>query len=76
MVFFAVSPSASFAVADVDVLGGMVDDAFDRLIEVVRVSAGNERERVRARLIELFDVVGPADPRVISARKRLASALY
>lgn len=67
---------AQLAVADVDVLGGMVDDAFDRVIDVVRVTAGPERESARARLIELFDVVGPADPRVNAARQRLASALY
>ncbi len=66
---------AQLAVADLDALGGMIDDAFDRLIDAVRVTAGPERERVRARLIELFDVVGPADPRVTTARQRLASAL-
>jgi putative thioredoxin len=67
---------AQLAVADLDVLGGMVEDAFDRLIDAVRVTMGPERERARARLIELFDVVGPADARVTSARQRLASALY
>jgi putative thioredoxin len=67
---------AQLAVADLDVLGGMVDDAFDRVIDVVRVTSGPERERARARLIELFDVVGPTDPRVNAARQRLASALY
>ncbi len=68
--------AAQLAVADLDVLGGMVDDAFDRLIDAVRVTAGPEREGVRARLIELFDVVGPADPRVNAARQKLASVLY
>jgi putative thioredoxin len=67
---------AQLAVADLDVLGGMVDDAFDRLVDAVRAAAGPERERVRARLIELFDVVGAADPRVTAARQKLASALY
>lgn len=67
---------AQLAVADLDVLGGMVDDAFDRLIAAVRATTGPERERVRARLIELFDVVGPTDPRVNVARQKLASALY
>lgn len=66
---------AQLAVADLDVLGGMVDDAFDRLIDAVRATEGSERDLVRARLIELFDVVGPADPRVTAARQRLASAL-
>ncbi|WP_062380199.1 co-chaperone YbbN [Demequina pelophila] len=67
---------AQLAVADLDVLGGQVEDAFGRLIDVVRVTAGDERERVRARLIELFDVSDPADPRVLQARQKLASALY
>ncbi len=67
---------AQLAVADLDVLGGMVDDAFGRLIDAVRETAGADRDRVRARLIELFDVVGPMDPRVNAARQRLASALY
>ncbi|MCB2413990.1 tetratricopeptide repeat protein [Demequina sp. TTPB684] len=67
---------AQLAVADLDVLGGMIEDAFDRLIDAVSVTAGPDRERVRARLIELFDVVGPTDPRVSAARQRLASALY
>lgn len=67
---------AQLAVADLDVLGGMVDDAFERLIDAVRATAGADRDRVRARLIDLFEVVGPADPRVNAARQRLASALY
>ena len=66
---------AQMAVADLDVLGGMVDDAFDRLIDVVKATAGAERDAVRARLIELFDVVGPTDARVNAARQRLASVL-
>ncbi|BDZ60326.1 uncharacterized protein Rv1324 [Demequina sediminis] len=67
---------AQLAVADLDVIGGQLDDAFGRLIDLVRASAGDERERVRARLLELFDVVDPADPRVLRARQALASALY
>ncbi len=67
---------AQLAVADLDVLGGMVDDAFERLIDAVRATAGADRDRVRARLIDLFEVVGPTDPRVNAARQRLASALY
>ena len=67
---------AQMAVADLDVLGGMVDDAFDRLIDAVRATTGRRARTVRARLIELFDVVGPTDARVNAARQRLASALY
>ncbi|WP_062515963.1 tetratricopeptide repeat protein [Demequina gelatinilytica] len=67
---------AQLAVADLDVLGGMLDDAFGRLVDLVRVTFGDDRERVRARLLELFDVVDPADARVLRARQALASALY
>lgn len=67
---------AQLAVADLDVAGGKVEDAFVRLIDVVRTTQGDERERVRDRLVELFDVVGGEDPRVLQARQALASALY
>lgn len=75
----AASPAdveAQMAVADLDVLGGQIDDAFGRLIDAVRASAGDDRDRARARLLELFDVVGGHDPRVLKARQALASALY
>lgn len=67
---------AQLAVADLDVLGGQVEDAFARLIDVVRATAGDERDAVRTRLVELFEVVGAGDPRVIAARQALASALF
>ncbi|MFP5346704.1 MAG: tetratricopeptide repeat protein [Actinomycetes bacterium] len=67
---------AVLLVADADLLGGDVDDAFRRLVELVRATAGTERERVRVRLVELFDVVGGDDPRVAAARRDLASALF
>jgi putative thioredoxin len=67
---------AQLAVADVDVMGGQVQDAFDRLIDLVRVTFGPDRERVRVRLVELFEVVGGDDPRVAAARRGLANALY
>jgi len=67
---------AQLAVADLDVLGGQVDDAFSRLVDLVRVTAGEDRERVRLRLVDLFEVVGTDDPRVVAARRALASALY
>ncbi|WP_062212802.1 tetratricopeptide repeat protein [Demequina oxidasica] len=69
-------PSAQMAVADMDVAGGQVEDAFVRLLDTVRVTQGDEREELRQRLLELFDVVGGADPRVLKARQALASALY
>jgi len=68
--------AAQMLVADLDVSGGHVQDAFDRLIELVRRTSGDERELVRERLLDLFTIVGVADPRVASARRALASALY
>jgi putative thioredoxin len=68
--------AAQLLVADLDVLGGNVDDAFTRLVDLVRVTAGEDREAVRLRLIDLFEVVGSDDPRVGPARRALASALY
>src|SRR5690606_30069381 len=67
---------AQLAVADLDVLGGAVEDAFARLLDVVKATSGEERDRVRERLVELFDVVGGEDERVIAARRALAAALY
>jgi putative thioredoxin len=67
---------AQMLVADLDISGGHVEDAFDRLIALVRRTAGDEREAVRERLLELFTVVGIAEPAVMAARRSLASALF
>jgi len=67
---------AQLLVADLDVSGGHVQDAFDRLIELVKRLDGDDRDRVRERLLELFTVVGAGDPRVAGARRALASALF
>ena len=67
---------AQLLVADLDVSGGHVQDAFDRLIELVKRLDGDDRERVRERLLELFTVVGAGDPRVATARRALATALF
>jgi putative thioredoxin len=67
---------AQLLVADIDLLGGHVDDAFKRLIELVRTASGDDRDRARTHLIELFGVVGDDDPRVGRARSMLASALF
>jgi len=66
---------AQIMVADLDLLGGHVDDAFNRLVELVRRTSGAERDRARVHLIELFTVVGD-DSRVLKARQNLASALF
>jgi putative thioredoxin len=67
---------AQFTVADLDVSGGHVDDAFARLLELFAALPAEERAPVRERLLELFGLVGDADPRVIRARGRLASLLF
>ncbi|CAL9587292.1 putative protein [Streptomyces sp. enrichment culture] len=68
--------AAQIAAADLDLVGGHVEDAFGRLIETVGRTAGDDRDAVRVRLLELFEVVGAEDPRVIAARRALARALF
>jgi putative thioredoxin len=67
---------AQLLAADVDLASGRVDQAFARLVDTVRRVSGDDREQVRSRLLELFEVVGSADPRVAKARSALASALF
>ncbi|WP_369249258.1 tetratricopeptide repeat protein [Streptomyces sp. R41] len=67
---------AQITAADLDLVGGHVEDAFGRLIDTVRRTAGDDRDAVRLRLLELFEVVGADDPRVIAARRALARALF
>ncbi|GAA3804621.1 tetratricopeptide repeat protein [Streptomyces chiangmaiensis] len=68
--------SAQIAAADLDLVGGHVEDAFGRLVETVRRTAGEDRDAARLRLLELFEVVGAEDPRVTTARRALARALF
>jgi putative thioredoxin len=68
--------AAQMLVADCDVLGGHIEDAFSRLIDLVRTTEGDERETVRKHLVELFAVVGAHDERVQKARRALMSALF
>ncbi|WP_112239632.1 tetratricopeptide repeat protein [Kribbella monticola] len=63
-------------VADVDLMGGHVEDAFARLIKTIQLTAGDERDAVRKHLLELFEVVGADDERVVKARRRLMAALF
>lgn len=75
----AANPSdldAQFVVADLDVSGGHVDDAFERLLDLFAALPADQRGPVRERLLELFGVVGDDDARVIRARGRLASLLF
>ena len=67
---------AQFAVADLDISGGHVDDAFGRLLDLFAVLPSDERAPVRERLVELFGLIGADDPRVAAARNRLSSMLF
>lgn len=67
---------AQLTVADLDVSGGHVEDAFDRLLELFAAAGPDERTVVRDRLLELFGLVGDADPRVSAARRRLTSLMF
>lgn len=67
---------AQIMVADLDLLGGHVEDAFARLVELVRRTAGDDRDRVRTHLVSLFAAVGNEDPRVQRGRTALANALF
>jgi putative thioredoxin len=67
---------AQLDAADLDLVGGHVEDAFGRLVETVRRTAGDDREAARLRLLELFEVIGQEDPRVVAARGALARVLF
>ena len=72
----ATDTAAALAVADLDVVGGHVDDAFDRLLALFPLVDEDAKNDIRLRLLELFEVVGVADPRVVSARLRLTNLLF
>ncbi len=67
---------AAMLVTDFALLEGDVQSALDALIERISLTSGDERELVRKRLIEYFEVLGNDDPHVGPARRKLASALY
>jgi len=67
---------AALAVADVDMLGGHVEDAFDRLLTVMANADADDKERIRKRVVDYFDLIGQKDPRVNKARQRLTMLLY
>ncbi|MXQ62832.1 tetratricopeptide repeat protein [Actinomadura rayongensis] len=64
------------AAADVEMVGGQVEAAFDRLVATVRRTAGDDRDEARKRLLSLFDIMPGDDPRVTKARRALQSALF
>jgi putative thioredoxin len=68
--------AAALTVADLDMVHGHVEDAFGRLVDLVRRTAGDDRETVRTRLLALFEVLDADDPRLAKGRRALASALF
>jgi len=67
---------AQLAVADLDMSGGHLDDAFGRLLDLFPSLDDDGREAVRSRLLEYFEIAGPEDERVVAARRRLMTLLY
>jgi putative thioredoxin len=62
--------------ADMEIVNGGVEAAFTRLLQVVKVNAGDERNKAKEHLLSLFALVDPADPRLTAARSALANALF
>ncbi|RKE21199.1 thioredoxin [Streptomyces sp. TLI_171] len=67
---------AQLRAADLDLVGGHVEDAFGRLVDTVAKTFGDDRDAARLRLLELFEVIGPEDPRTVAARQALARVLF
>jgi putative thioredoxin len=67
---------AALGLADLDAAAGRHEQAFGRLIETIRRTSGDERERVRKHLLGLFDTLPAGDPRSLTARRDLSMALF
>ncbi|WP_371479482.1 tetratricopeptide repeat protein [Kitasatospora sp. NBC_00315] len=68
--------AAQLDAADLDLVGGHVEDAFGRLVDTVGRTFGADRDTARLRLLELFEVIGADEPRVTAARGALARVLF
>jgi putative thioredoxin len=62
--------------ADVEIVNGGVEAAFTRLLHAVRATSGDDRAKIKDHLLNLFALVDQSDPRLVAARKELASALF
>jgi putative thioredoxin len=67
---------AQLRAADVEILSGHADRAYSRLVDLVRRTSGDDRERIRKHLLSLFSMAGPDDPAVAAARRAMANALF
>jgi putative thioredoxin len=75
----AASPSdvdAQLRVADIELASGRTEEAFDRLLGVIRRTSGDERNKARVQLLSLFDIFPPDDPQVKRARSQLTALLF
>lgn len=68
--------AAQFDAADLEIINGRNEEAFDRLLGLATESDAEQREAIRVRLLDLFEIVGRTDPTVLKARRRLASVLF
>ncbi|MFT9009733.1 MAG: tetratricopeptide repeat protein [Bifidobacterium sp.] len=67
--------AAQLAVADIDMIGGQIQDAFERLLDFLQAHRADSQE-IRERLLEYFAIPDPSDPRLAHARRRLATLIY
>jgi len=67
---------AQIRVADIEMSLGKAEEAFDRLLGVIRRTSGEDRDKVRLHLVSLFEMFPPRDPRVTKARSSLSSLLF
>ena len=67
---------AQIRVADIEMSLGNAEEAFDRLLGVIRRTSGDDRNKVRQHLVGLFEIFPPRDPRVTKARSSLSSLLF
>lgn len=67
---------AQLDAADLEIIGQRVDEAFTRILDVIRRTSGDDRDKARVRLLELFTIIGATDPRVLNARRALSTALF
>jgi putative thioredoxin len=67
---------AQAAAADLDMVLGRVEDAISRLVETVRRTSGADRDAARTKLVSLFDLLDPEDPRLLAGRRALSNALF
>ena len=68
--------AAQIRVADIDLASGRIEEAFDRLLGVIRRTSGEEREQARAHLVSLFEILPPRDPHLSKARSALSALLF